>query len=134
VRKAEIGSVSLSLFLPLYSNQADEESKKENARTIPQATVVAGVSSRFEKRNRMIRFSFYFLFFLPLTHIHIYKKVFLCPTNEIEHSNLIRKTKCTRKKNNIFYLLLKHVLTYFQELKYKVVITNLNTEVQKSLR
>jgi hypothetical protein len=32
--------------------------KKKKARTIPQETVVAGVSSEFEKRNRMIRFSF----------------------------------------------------------------------------
>jgi hypothetical protein len=31
--------------VPLYSNQADEESKKEKARTIPQATVAVGVSS-----------------------------------------------------------------------------------------
>jgi hypothetical protein len=31
--------------LLLYSNQADGESKKEKARTIPQATVVVGVSS-----------------------------------------------------------------------------------------
>jgi hypothetical protein len=47
VRKAEIGSLSPSLCfsLLLYSNQADGESKKEKARTIPPATVVVGVSS-----------------------------------------------------------------------------------------
>jgi hypothetical protein len=41
--------------------------KKKNAKAIPRATVMAGVSSQFEKRNRMIRFSYS----LPLTHIHI---------------------------------------------------------------
>ena len=35
----------LALSLPLYSNQADEESKKEKARTIPPATLGVGVSS-----------------------------------------------------------------------------------------
>jgi hypothetical protein len=60
--------------VPLYSNQADEESEKEIARTISQATVVVGVSSQFEKRNRMIRFSFYFLL-LPV-YIHIHRRKF----------------------------------------------------------
>jgi len=38
-------SPSLCFSFLLYSNQADGESKKEKARTIPPATVVVGVSS-----------------------------------------------------------------------------------------
>ncbi len=89
VRKAEIGSLSLSL--PLYSNQVDGESKEEKARrTIPQATVVVGVSAQFKKKNRMIRFSFNFLSLPLYIYIYIYKKVFLWSTNTIEYFNLVR--------------------------------------------
>lgn len=87
VCKAEIGSLFLSLLsMPLYSNQADEESKKEKARTIPLATLGVGVSSSFEKRNRMIRFSFYFLSLPVYISISIdgEEKLFLCSTNLID--------------------------------------------------
>jgi len=56
--------------------------QKEKEKAIPQAMIVAGVSSQFEKRNRMIRFSSTFFFSSAYTHTHTYniKKVFLCST------------------------------------------------------
>jgi hypothetical protein len=54
--------------------------QKEKAKAIPQATVVTGVSSSFEKRNHMIRFSSTFFFSSAYIYTHAYKKVFLCST------------------------------------------------------
>jgi hypothetical protein len=67
--------LSFSLFHILFASlqqSSDEESvkKKRKAKAIPQATVMAGVSSQFEKRNRMIRFSSTF-FSSADTHTHI---------------------------------------------------------------
>jgi hypothetical protein len=55
----------------------DGESKEEKARrTIPQATVVVGVSAQFKKKNRMIRFSFNFLSLPLYIYIYIYIRKF----------------------------------------------------------
>jgi hypothetical protein len=77
--------------------------QKEKAKAIPQATIVAGVSSQFEKRNRMIRFSSTFFFFSACTHTHTYK---------IKKSfSLLNKTRLNIliKLNNIYIKNIYHI-------------------------
>lgn len=86
-----------SLFMPLYSNQANEESQKEKARTIPLATLGVGVSSTFEKKNEKPYDSIFFLLSLSLCFFRFTspaisteekKNVFLC----IEHCQTLIKS------------------------------------------
>jgi len=80
--------------------------QKEKAKAIPQATIVAGVFSQFEKRNRMIRFSSTFFFSSASTHTHTYnmKKFFFAQQNEIKHFDLVKQHIYQK---NVSYLLVK---------------------------
>jgi hypothetical protein len=71
--------------------------QKEKAKTIPQATVVAGISSQFEKRNRMIRFSSTFFFSSARTHTYNIRKFVFAQQNEIEHFDLVRSNMYINK-------------------------------------
>jgi hypothetical protein len=84
-------SLSLLLFLAFFfiAIKRIKNLKKEKARIIPQATVMASVSSHFEKRNRMIRFYSTFFSLPACTHL---RKFFFAQQNENEHFDSVRQS------------------------------------------